>query len=348
MAVLSGLGSAFGFGNPQGTYYQGGQVDTRGATALNNQLQAYQDPSVTNAGNALENGASMQAALANSGNALSADDRSALATSPIYSTDVATNQAMNDPMLSGLIGNGGQLQQTENALTQEANTGFSLQPEDYTAYGQAAGNIGRQFGQQGQALDQSLASRGMASAGNGASGAEFSTLQGNKNEQLGQLQTQIAQNRMQFNQKQMQQNQQFASQLGGLGANEEQNIANRNMSGAQNQANMASNLSNLDLSDFQAQQNVNQASTNSQIANQKQNVFDAAGSGMVSASNSLASGTAMSRVMGGAQGQNTNSTTVGQNTGQGPTSAGAASMNSSYGGYGGSMPSMSSFAGAAS
>ncbi len=129
-----------------------------------------------------------------------------------YNQGVDSIKASNSP-LSMLFGAGGQMEQTNQRVNDLSNRGFSLQPEDYEAYGQASGDIARMFGQNEQSLSQALSDRGLSSSG--AAGQAFSGSLGNKNEQLAGLQTNIAQHRMQMNQQRLAQNQNFLSQLGG-------------------------------------------------------------------------------------------------------------------------------------
>lgn len=137
-------------------------------------------------------------------------------------------QVQNNAVLGGLFGQGGQLSQAENQVTDLTNNGFNLTDTDKTAYGQAAGNIARQFGQNEQSLSQSLSDRGLSNSG--IAGQEFSNSLGNKNEQLAGLQTQIAQNRMQMNQQRLAQTQNFMAQLGGQAQNALNSQSGQNLS----------------------------------------------------------------------------------------------------------------------
>lgn len=128
------------------------------------------------------------------------------------SMDNSTSQVQNNPMLGQLFGQGGLLQNSVGQTNDLMNRGYSLQPEDYEAYGQASGNVARLFGGQEQGLAQDMASRGMSNSG--AAGQQFSNMYGNKQEQLSGLQTQIAQNRMQMNMQRLGQMQNFVGQLG--------------------------------------------------------------------------------------------------------------------------------------
>ena len=86
-----------------------------------------------------------------------------LATDPLTGSQMATDQVRGG-LLSGTFGHGGTLDRTGAEEQRLASSGFSLQPEDHEAYGQASGNIARLFGAQGNALSQNLADRGLASA----------------------------------------------------------------------------------------------------------------------------------------------------------------------------------------
>jgi hypothetical protein len=92
-----------------------------------------------------------------------------------------------------------------------ATRGFSMQPEDYEAYGQAAGNIARESAAGDASLAQSLASRGLGTSG--MAGRAFAGRQGNKAEQMRQSQMQLAQQRMNTNMQRLGQTRQFMSQL---------------------------------------------------------------------------------------------------------------------------------------
>lgn len=132
-------------------------------------------------------------------------------------TDQGTVDVQNDPLLSRLYGSGAD-SLTSRTLQQQKDLsgrqGFSMQPEDYEAYGQASGNIARQSGQQENQLAQMLASRGLASGTSGAAGQAYTGLAGNKFEQLAQKQMQIAQNRMEMNRQRLNDASNLARSLG--------------------------------------------------------------------------------------------------------------------------------------
>lgn len=142
---------------------------------------------------------------------LEGDSRNAISSYLNRGANAGGNEVMQDPRLAAMFG-----QNWQNALGEEQNLasrGYSLQPEDYEAYGQAAGNIARQFGQQQEGLAQALASRGLSRSG-GAANAIASSV-GSKGEQLARLQTDIAQKRMQSNLNRLNETRNYLNQLTG-------------------------------------------------------------------------------------------------------------------------------------
>ena len=113
-----------------------------------------------------------------------------------------------------LYGEGGLMGQLGTEAQQLGTEGWKMQPEDVTAYGQAAGQAARMAGEQEKGLASQLAARGLASGGSGAAAQGFSGIQGNKFEQLANAQRQIADQRMARNMQMLQQNRQLQSQLG--------------------------------------------------------------------------------------------------------------------------------------
>lgn len=117
----------------------------------------------------------------------------------------------SDPQMSKLFGRKGltdQLSGESRYLADEARnlreTGFGLQEDDRTAFGQAAGDITRQYGQQESNIANALAQRGLS--GSGAAIASFAGLQGNKMEQLAKAQKNIADARYERNLQRLQEN----------------------------------------------------------------------------------------------------------------------------------------------
>ncbi len=149
------------------------------------------------------------------------------ALDPLQSSRTATSEVGNNSILGQILGKGGTLDRTTAQEQDLAGRGFSLQPEDYEAYGQGSDNIARQFGAAGGSLGQALSDRGLSdSAGAGQS---FSGLQGSKLEQLGQMQQQIAKQRMDTNMARLGQTRNFLGQLTGEAGNAIQQQAGRQM-----------------------------------------------------------------------------------------------------------------------
>lgn len=122
---------------------------------------------------------------------------------PDQATGVAAQQVQGNPMLSGLFGKGGIMDSRIADEKDLSSRGYSLQPEDHEAFGQASNEIARQFGQEENSLAQALASRGLASGASGAAGVAYSGLHGNKLERLAASQRQIASDRMESNRKRL-------------------------------------------------------------------------------------------------------------------------------------------------
>lgn len=158
---------------------------------------------------------------------------SSAALDPLQSSRIATQEVGNNDILGQLYGKGGALSRTNAEEQNLASRGFSLKPEDYEAYGQASDNIAREFGNQGNNLAQMLSDRGLSNSGSAAT--SFTGLQGNKMEQLGQMQRQIANDRMNTNLQRLGQTRNFLSSLGGQAQNAiEQQYGRQASSEAQN------------------------------------------------------------------------------------------------------------------
>lgn len=205
----------------------------------------------------------------------------AIATDPMAGSLYAKSQVMSDPTLKGLFGDNGMQGQAEQGYTTAGNNlgqdrnammgrdeSYGLKDSDLAAYGQASGNIARQFGNQEQGLSQMLASRGLDQGPNGVAASKFSGLYGNKAEQLAGLQQNIAQQRIntakdlaqtRTNQDLQEQAQSgaLASQLGQLGQSSINNQFNRQLAGAENQTNQQLANANTNMSNQAMNQNAN-------------------------------------------------------------------------------------------
>jgi hypothetical protein len=152
-------------------------------------------------------------------------------------------QVASNPYLSSIFGQGGAMQGAAQDAERLRNTGFSLQPQDYQAYGQASNELARLFGSQESDLANSLANRGFGNAASGTAGAAFTGLQGNKNEQLARAQMGIANARMNFAQNALNSTRQALMGFGQLGNQTAEGYANNaiNASNAYNQSYATSN-----------------------------------------------------------------------------------------------------------
>lgn len=276
--VLNKVGSIFGLGGGQGDYYIADPFKSKGQESLKKELEAMDSSNVQDIIRDLQSGKiSLADALKKSGNAA---EVAALASSPVGAQLVASEQVRSDPLTSGFFGEDGSLSRALSEEEELASRGFSLQPEDYEAYGQASGNIARMFGKQEQSLAEALASRGLAAGGSGAGVKAMSGVMGNKFEQLGQLQRQIADDRMNKNLQRLQQTRAYLTSLGGLGQDALNSAANRNMTGANRRTNTANALAGNELGSYSAVQSARQAEMESKTANKELGLSDALSSGI--------------------------------------------------------------------
>lgn len=204
---------------------------------------------------------------------------------PRTATQFATGQVQDNAITGQLFGQGGTFNQANQKLQGLYNQGYQLTPEDMTMYGQASGNIARQFGQQGNQASSDLASRGLSSSG--AAGATFSGLAGNQNEQLAQAQQQIMQQRFTNTQNQINSLQTFAGTLGAQGEQDIQSQYARNVGGveaenaARNQAaGLAGQQAGLGTNAYSAQQQALQDQQKSQNENKMPTFTGMIGSGV--------------------------------------------------------------------
>ena len=247
---------------------------------------------------------SEQGQAANTGEEAGSELRRSLATDPLTGSRLATDQVRDNAILGKLYGEGGALDRSNVEEQELAKRGFSLQPEDYEAYGQASGNVARMFGTQEQGLSQSLADRGLGAAPSGAAGVGFTGIQGNKMEHLAGLQRQIADNRMNMNLKRLNDTRDYMTKLGGMGENAIQNQYARNLSGVENaqgqDKEMADQLMSKYAGDISAYKGANEAGLASQeqkTQNKGQTLFEGLGRGLFKAAESAPS-KLMSKAMG--------------------------------------------------
>lgn len=320
MGLFSGLGSLLGIGGNQGSYYQGGTVQSKAGTQLDHNLQVGNDRALNEVLAKYAGGQTDLAGLLAQASSVPQDfqpSMNAAVYNPLTGSKMASDQVRADPLTSGLLGKDGSLDRALGEEKDLQSRGWSLQPEDYEAYGQASGNIARMFGQQEQSLAQSLADRGLASGNSGIAQQQFSGLMGNKNEQLGQMQMQIAQQRMQTNMQRLNDTRGYLQGLGNLGQTAVQNQYNRNLAGVNAYNDQLNQMAGRDIQKYQAEQSVAQASAKNQQERETKNLGDALASGLYSGAQArmtnIASGANEEKAMKGLTGGQAGGGTAGRN-----------------------------------
>lgn len=226
------LAKALGLSGEQGEYMQ--NAEGNGALDQMNARQSlYANDGFNSAINSYASGGSLESALAGRPGMQQDEMRNALAIDPTTGSRMATDQVQNNAILGQLFGKGGSMEGARSEEKDLMSRGYSLQPEDHEAYGQASGNIARLFGQQENDLAQSLASRGLSQAGSGAALAGFAGLQGNKMEQLAASQRNIADSRMKNTMERLNSTRSYLSGLGQQGASAIQDQFGRQLAGVQ-------------------------------------------------------------------------------------------------------------------
>jgi len=202
-----------------------------------------------------------------------------LATDPQAAARFAEQQILGSGAGEQLYGDQGLMQrlaQEEGDLADQQ--AFRMGEQDYTAFGQAAGDIARRSGQQEAQLANMLAQRGLSQSG--AAGAAFSGLAGNRFEQLARSQTDIAQRRVDSARDRLAQNRRMQQQLGGqfgqeLGRGRAQNLQGSQFGLGQQQQQAQSDYTNRAAQ--QQQQNIQMAQ---QQASRKKGIFEQFGEGI--------------------------------------------------------------------
>lgn len=263
----------------KGASYQPGAFNSDAGNMQNNILGDANSNATQKAGNQYAQG---QLSLADIMNGVGQTTGGAMGIvqNPFSGTQLATDQVRNNPMFSGLYGQGGQMDQANAEATNLAQRGYSLQPEDYEAYGQASDQIARQFGQSENSLAQSLSDRGLAAGGGGVVGAQFAGMAGNKNEQLASQQRGIAQQRMQMNMQRLNNTRNFAAQLGQQANQALGSQADRNMMGVQNNVTNLANRFNQDQALHGMSNNEQMAAAKDDRAAQQPGLFQSALAGV--------------------------------------------------------------------
>lgn len=210
-----------------------------------------------------------------------------LATDPMSGSRFATEQVMNNPMLSQLYGKGGALERYGKEEQELASRGFSLKPEDHEAYGQASGNIARMFGSQEQSLAQSLANRGLAASPSGAAGVEYTGLAGNKMEQLQSAQRQIADARMKMNLERLNSTRAALQNMGNSGQAAIQDQYGRQLAGVQRKDQNYQNAAALQMQQNAAANQANMAEMQDKRGAKGMTLGQAFGQGLLSSAGNI-------------------------------------------------------------
>jgi len=280
---VNSIGGLVGLGGGQGEYYKPSEFQSDAYNALQSDTKALGNDALASIIGDYSQGKANLDDIIKSGRTNDINQASlqqALAYNPLGGQRLASDMVRNDPTLGLLFGKDGSMGRAAKEEQDLASRGFSLQPEDFEAYGQGSGNIARMFGQQEQSLAQALADRGLASGSNTAAGQQFAGLQGNKFEHLAQLQRQIADDRMARNQQRLSQTRDYLSNLGQQ-ANTAQNTRfNQQMVGAGARQGELESQRNFDLNKYQTQEQLRQAETESKKANENLSLMDAISGGL--------------------------------------------------------------------
>lgn len=277
------LADAFGLSNKQGAYFQA-QNGNQGLDQMNSENLQLADKDYNQKLSDVQSG---KTSLADAQQGLTGAQQENFNTNGVTGSRVASQEVQNDPMQSYLYGQGGLQGQLQSQGNDLASRGYSLQPQDHEAYGQASGDIARQFGQQDNDISKSLASRGLAGGSSGAAGAAFSGSAGNKNEMLAKAQTDIAQKRMQDTTQRLQANQQMQASLGAQAAQAQQSQYARQLAGAQNRQQNVVNAANVQSGANANANQANLASMQDERGSKGKSLLEGLGQGMFSSSQQI-------------------------------------------------------------
>ncbi len=235
------LTKALGLSGEQGEYFTPTTAN-QGLEQLNAENQALTGKSYNEGLRDMSNGkVSLDEGMKN----LTGVQREGATTDGIVGSRLAAQEVQNNPLTSGLFGKGGLNDRLGSEEQNLASRGYSLQQPDYEAYGQASGDISRQFGQQEADTSKALQRRGLGGGSSGAAGAAFSGLAGNKNEMLAKAQTDIAQKRMADTTQRLQNTRAMMGQLGAQAGSLQDSQYDRQLAGAKNRQQNVVNAAQL-------------------------------------------------------------------------------------------------------
>lgn len=205
--------------------------------------------------------------------------RRQIATDPITGRQVAAGQITEEGPGAQLYGEEGLMQrlaQEEEGLRDPS--AFRMGEDDYTAFGQAAGDITRQAGQREAELANILAQRGLSSSG--AAGAAFSGLAGNKFEQLSRAQTNLAQKRVDSARRRLAENRAMQQSLGGQFESALQGTRGQNLQGAQFGLGQQQDSASSEMQNRMVQQQQKNEELMQRQATRKPGLFESLGEGI--------------------------------------------------------------------
>jgi hypothetical protein len=276
--ALNKVGGIFGLGGGQGDYYVNPALESEAKKKLDEAVKMGDNEQVQKLVKQIGGGKLSLSQILEGASATGNQDAalSSIASSPVAGSSLASQQVIEDPLLAGLYGADSSMSRAVDQEKDLAARGFSLQPEDYEAYGQGSGNIARTFGKQEQSLANALASRGLAAGNSGAAQQSFSGLMGNKFEQLGQLQRQIADDRVRSNMERLNQTRNYLTQTAQLGQQAQGQKFDQN----QVQTGQLQDQYGLDINKYQAEQGAAMASQKSKEDNRQLGLADAVSGGI--------------------------------------------------------------------
>lgn len=277
------LAEAFGLEKKQGEYFQP-QTGNQGLDQLNAENMSLTDKGYNQKLADVQSG-KMSTAQGMEG--LDRVQREGMNTDGVVGSRIAGEEVANNPLYSNLFGAGGLNSRLNDEEQRLASTGYGMQGADHEAYGQASGDISRQFGQQEQDASKMLARRGLGGGASGAAGATFSGLAGNKNEMLAKAQTDIAQKRMADTTSRLQNTRNMMGSLGTQAGQLQQSQYDRQLAGAKNRQQNVTNAAQLQ-SGANASNNAMQfESTKDKRGSMGKSLLEGLGQGMFSSSQQI-------------------------------------------------------------
>jgi hypothetical protein len=290
------LTKALGLSGEQGEFFHP-TTENQGLDQLNAENQALTGTKYNEALRDMTNG---KTSLADGMKDFTGAQREGMMTDGVIGSRLASQEVQNNPLTAGLYGKDGLQGQLSEEGNRLANQGFGLQQQDHEAYGQAAGDIARQFGQQEQATMSKLASRGLAGGSSGAAVAEFAGNEGRQNEMLAKAQTDIMQRRVNDTMQRLNANRQMQSQLGAQGAADQQAQYDRQLSGAKNRQQNVINAAQAQTGANAMANSANEASMKDKRGAKGKTLLEGLGQGMFSSAQQTgaAPGTFVSGVAG--------------------------------------------------